>query len=72
MRQLREPLTGFVASITVKGSGDLASMVEPLQSNPHIMDYFWVGVLGALGGLFVKVLWSLLKKRFQILKNIDQ
>lgn len=72
MKQVREPFTGFIASITVKGGSDLMAVVEPIQHHTTIMDYFWIGVVGALGGLAVKILWSYLKKRFPNLKNIDQ
>ncbi|MDP2335929.1 MAG: hypothetical protein Q8N05_05685 [Bacteroidota bacterium] len=72
MKEIREPLTGFIASITVKGSGDIAAMIEPLTQTPHLMDYFWVGFFGAVGGLMVKLIWSLLKKHFPQLKKFDQ
>ena len=72
MKQVREPLTGFIASVTVKGGADISTIVEPIQQHLHLMDYFWVGVLGSIGGLLVKLIWSYLKRRFPNLKNIDQ
>jgi hypothetical protein len=45
------------------------SITEPHSS---LLIYFWIGMLGAAGGLVLKIIWWLIKKWFPKLKNIDK
>ena len=42
------------------------------QNQEPLMRYFWIGILGVLGGLVIKILWGCMKRAFPKLKNIDK
>lgn len=71
------PVTGSVSSLTLSATEAAANSPQILQvkslisSNP-LIDYFLIGVAGALGGLVVKVVWGLIKKTFPKIKDIDK
>jgi hypothetical protein len=72
------PISGSVTSISFKGIENAASMDTPLLQvqlfQEHSLWYYLlIGVMGALGGLMVKIAWSCLKRSFpRYLKNLDQ
>jgi hypothetical protein len=73
------PTAGAISSISWKGITDLSQSPEvaklaehSLNNQPTLMSYFLIGVVGALGGLLVKVAWGLCKKFFPKIKNIDK
>lgn len=77
MKQFREPATGFLTSVSVKGVQDLTEATDKLitagPSPEHtIMVYFLIGIAGALGGLLVKISWGIIKRKFPKLQNIDK
>ena len=77
------PVTGAISSLSFKGISDittpeLANTVDQvtrhaaINSEPRLITYLWIGMLGAMGGLFIKILWSCFKRWFPKLKNIDK
>jgi hypothetical protein len=73
------PTAGAISSISWKGITDLSQSPElteiaeqSLRNQPTLMSYFLIGVVGALGGLLVKIAWGVCKKVFPKLKNIDK
>lgn len=73
------PVTGAMSSISFKGISDMTTspvaeetIHQATSHQPALITYLWIGVLGALGGLMVKVIWGLLKHAFPSLKNIDR
>jgi hypothetical protein len=80
--------TGMFSSLGIKGFSDILSdstivdtankvtekaiQHQLVGDMPPLITYFWIGVLGALGGLLIKILWGCLKKWFPKLKNIDK
>jgi hypothetical protein len=77
-------ITGAVSSLSFKGINDIASFPEISDTaeqvtrhalkdpQAELITYLWIGMLGALGGLFIKILWGCLKRFFPKLKNIDK
>lgn len=78
------PVLGAMSSVSVKGIVDLSAnpdvsetadwVARKAVTDPqhHLITYLWIGMLGALGGLIVKVLWGLCKKRWPKLKNLEK
>lgn len=73
------PTAGAISSISWKGITDLSQSPElteiaeqSLSHQPTLMTYFLIGVVGALGGLLVKIAWGVCKKVFPKLKTIDK
>lgn len=67
MKRIFEPVVGCFSSVGVAGAKDIAEGIN----NPDVMVYFWIGVLGALGGLLVKLIWGCMKLWFPTLRKID-
>lgn len=72
-------MAGAISSISWKGITDLSQSPEvaeiaeeAVKHEPTLMSYFLIGVVGALGGLLVKVGWGLCKKIFPKLHGIDK
>lgn len=73
------PTAGAISSLSFKGVNDLAQTPEAaeiaeqaVRHEPTLMSYFIIGIVGALGGLFVKVAWGIFKKIFPKLHGIDK
>ena len=74
------PTAGAISSMGFKGIEDISQnpMAEELAQNiavqpqPILITYLWIGVLGGLGGLLVKIAWGICKKIFPKLKNIEE
>ena len=78
------PITGAVSSISFKGITDITANPEITDTagqvarqalnnpQPELITYLWIGMLGGLGGLLIKILWGCLKRWFPKLKNIDK
>lgn len=71
------PISGSAASIGFKGIESTTSFDPTVLNIPapesNLFFYFGIGVLGAAGGLCVKIGWSCLKRWFpKYLKNLDQ
>jgi len=73
------PTAGAISSISWKGITDISQSPEvaelaekSLSHQPALMTYFLIGVVGALGGLMVKVAWGICKKFFPKLHGIDK
>ena len=73
------PTAGAISSISWKGITDLSQSPEvanlaeqAVKHEPTLMSYFLIGVVGALGGLLVKIAWGVCKKVFPKLKTIDK
>ncbi|WP_297095626.1 hypothetical protein [uncultured Draconibacterium sp.] len=78
-------IAGFFSSIFYQGVNDLHAQGTNAQemavkaaeqfasaSPEHTMLwYFMIGVVGAVGGLLVKIIWACLKRLFPKLKTID-
>ncbi len=78
-RRYWTPTWGAVSSLSFKGISDIsqspevANMTEQsIRHQPTLMSYFLIGIVGALGGLLVKVAWGVCKKFFPKLKNFDK
>lgn len=73
MKKYYEPVLGFISSVGFKGVNDLQyTATSGINISPDLVKYFWIGVLGALGGLLVKVVWGCLKLWFPKLGKIDK
>ncbi len=73
MKKYYEPVVGFVSSVGVKGVNDIHQVTTMgVNISPDLVKYFWIGVLGALGGLLVKIIWGCLKLWFPRLSKIDK
>lgn len=73
------PTAGAISSISWKGINDISQSPEvaeiaekAISSQPTLMNYFLIGIVGALGGLLVKLAWGLCKKLFPKLHGIDK
>jgi hypothetical protein len=78
------PIAGAISSLSFKGINDINSFPEftdtaeqvarhALKSpQPELITYLWIGVLGGLGGLLVKIAWGCIKKIFPKLKGLDK
>ena len=79
------PVLGTISTLSFKQindktilSPDIADTAQQVTNHsvnePHssLMIYFWIGMLGAAGGLVLKIIWCLIKKWFPKLKNIDK
>lgn len=75
------PTAGALSSLSFKGIADIsqspiaeeaARQIAFQQTQPMLITYLWIGVLGGLGGLLVKIAWGVCKKIFPKLKNIDK
>lgn len=73
------PTAGAISSISFKGINDISQSPEvanlaeqAAKHEPTLMSYFLIGVVGALGGLLVKVAWGMCKKLFPKLHGIDK
>ena len=71
------PISGSVTSIGFKGIENATSLEVPILQIPVVQEhslwyYMLIGIFGALGGLFVKIAWSALKRWFpRQLKHLD-
>jgi len=73
-------ITGAISSLGFKGISDISQspaaedtarqLAE--QTQPTFFTYLWIGILGGLGGLLVKIVWGICKKIFPRLKEIDK
>lgn len=72
MKRYSEPIVGFISSVGCKGVNDLQHVTSGVNIPPDLVKYFWIGVLGALGGLLVKIIWGCLKLWFPRLSKIDK
>lgn len=73
------PTAGAISSVSWKSITDLSQSPEiaeiaeqSLKHEPTLLGYFLIGVVGALGGLLVKVAWGMCKKFFPKLNGIDK
>jgi hypothetical protein len=79
------PVLGIISTLGFKQindktilSPDIAETVQHVtnyavnEGHSSLLVYFWIGMLGAAGGLVLKIIWSLIKKWFPKLKNIDK
>ena len=72
------PISGSVTSISFKGIENAATLNTPLIQVPLFQEhslwyYLLIGVMGAVGGLAVKITWSCMKRWFpKHLKHLDQ
>jgi len=78
------PLTGALSSLSFKGiidvaanSNDIVSAAgqvaeEAAKHEPELITYLYIGMLGGLGGLLIKISWGCIKRVFPKLKNIDK
>lgn len=78
-RRFWTPAWGAISSLSFKGFSDISQTPEVTEiteqtvlQTPVFMNYFLIGILGALGGLCVKIAWGCMKKLFPKLKNIDK
>ena len=52
--------------------GDIMEHTEIIyQTHSPMWEYFVIGILGALGGLIVRLLWCGVKQQFPKLKKLD-
>ena len=76
-RKFWAPSTGAAASLSFKGISELTTPEaldaadQVFRHQPALIDYFFIGVVGALGGLLVKLCWGILKQCFPKLKKIE-
>lgn len=73
------PTAGAISSISWKGINDISQSPEvanlaeqSVMHEPTLMNYFLIGIVGALGGLLVKLAWGMCKKIFPKLHGIDK
>jgi hypothetical protein len=73
------PIAGAISSISWKGISDISQSPEvtdlaekAISNQPTLINYFLIGIVGALGGLLVKLAWGVCKKVFPKLKTIDK
>jgi hypothetical protein len=74
------PTAGAISSLSFKGIADISQspVAEEavkqiaMQPQPALITSLWIGILGGLGGLAVKIAWGVCKKIFPKLKNIDK
>jgi len=78
------PTAGAISSLSFKGITDITANPEITDTaeqvtqqalknqQPELITYLWIGMLGGLGGLLIKILWSCLKRWFPKLKNLDK
>lgn len=72
-------ISGALSSLSFKGITEITQtptdeVIQQLtaQHHPEMLTYLWIGFLGGLGGLLVKISWGLFKKMFPKLNNIDK
>ena len=76
-RKFWAPGTGAAASLSFKGISELTTTEaldtadQVLRHQPALIDYFFIGIVGALGGLLVKLCWGILKQYFPKLKKLE-
>jgi hypothetical protein len=78
------PLVGSISSLSFKKISDeviyspdvidtAARIAKYAESeNKSLLQYFLIGVVGAAGGLVLKITWGCIKRWFPKLKNIDK
>ena len=74
------PIAGAVTSLSFKAGADISqktpeiidSIQQAQHQGPELINYFYIGILGAIGGLLVKILWGLVKSIFPKLKILDK
>jgi len=86
LQQIWLPILGFFSSVgfkeisaktgmTPENLSETAEMIAgPAADDTQtsLIMYFFIGMVGAAGGLALKILWCLLKRWFPTLKNIDK
>lgn len=76
-RKIWAPGAGAAASLSFKGISELTTPEaldtadQVFHHQPALIDYFFIGIVGALGGLLVKLCWGMLKQYFPKLKKLE-
>ena len=58
-----------LSSDIIDTAADIVNIANPDKT---LFQYFLIGVVGAAGGLALKIIWGCIKKFFPKLKNIDK
>ncbi|MCY1720143.1 hypothetical protein OU798_07305 [Prolixibacteraceae bacterium Z1-6] len=79
------PATGFVSSVSIASVSNAQPVTEDIGEiidvthqaiatapDHGVLWYLLVGFFGALGGLLLKIAWSLIKRKFPKLQNLDK
>lgn len=72
------PVAGFFTSITVSATEQTQTQICNIMKTENLINtnpltyYFLIGLAGAAGGLVIKIIWGMLKRKFPKLKNIDK
>jgi hypothetical protein len=78
------PTAGAISSLSFKGISDINTYPELADTaeqvtrqalknpQPELITYLWIGMLGGLGGLLIKIIWGCIKRFFPKLNNIDK
>ena len=75
------PVAGGSTALSFKGISNLSlqtpeiidasQQLKAVTATEPLIRYFWIGVIGAIGGLLVKVLWICLKRWIPFFKNLE-
>ena len=75
------PIAGGSTALSFKGISNLSTQTPEIMdasqqliavtTTEPLIRYFWIGVIGAIGGLLVKVLWICLKRWIPFFKNLE-
>ena len=80
-------IVGFFSSVSAKGINDISvSSKEAVQEVAQVTEvvsrfiippeevlrYFVYGLVGALAGLLIRIVWGVLKRKFPLLNGIDR
>ena len=75
------PVAGGSSAISFKGITDLSIQTPEIMdatqqliavtTTEPLIRYFWIGVIGAIGGLLVKVIWICLKRWIPFLNKLE-
>lgn len=75
------PFAGGGTALSFKGISELTTQTPKIMDTTQqliavtthepMIRYFWIGVLGAVGGLLVKIIWMCIKRWVPFFKKLD-
>lgn len=75
------PAAGASTTISLDATGAIEPQAAKIIESAHnlalispdqLLYYFVIGLVGAAGGLFLKIIWTLIKRIFPKLKKLDK
>ena len=75
------PVAGSGTALSFKGISEISTQTPEIMdatqqiiaatTTEPMIRYFWIGVLGAVGGLLVKIIWMCLKRWIPFIKKLE-